>query len=187
LTTTEKPGNAFLTCRYFGISQKTFYKWKKRHNRCGLTTLEIRSCAPKRRRKRMIPVEKELRIKALRKTYITYGKEKPKVLYEKTYPDTVTTWQIQKTIEKRNLYYHPEKNNKLRRKRKLAEKKKRITELRNKTIQGFFFQVDTVAMFWNSIRRYIFTAADKTSRLAFSRMYKGASSFNTPHLSMSMS
>ncbi len=41
----------------------------------------------------MIPFEKNLRIKALRKKYIRYGKEKLKVLYEKLYPDdTVTSW-----------------------------------------------------------------------------------------------
>ena len=86
---------------------------------------------------------------------------------EKIYPDKVTTWQIQKTIEKYNLYYHPIKNEKLRRKRKLSQKKKRITELKNKTITGFFFQVDTISLFCSGLKRYIFTAIDKTSKLAF--------------------
>ena len=66
----------------------------------------------------------------------------------------------------------------LRRKRKLSQKKKRVTELKNKTITGFFFQVDTITLFRSGLKRYIFTAIDKTSKLAFSRMYKGASSFN---------
>jgi len=78
----------------------------------------------------MIPLEKQLRMKALRKKYIRYGKEKLKVLYEKIYPDKVTCWQIQKTIEKYNLSYHPRKNEKLRTKRKLAQKKKRVTDLK---------------------------------------------------------
>lgn len=174
----HKNRNASLTCRYFGISRKTFYKWKRRYNPWDLRTLETRSRAPKGRRKRMIPFEKELRIKALRKKYIRYGKEKLKVIYEKIYQDKVTCWQIQKTIEKYNLYYHPVKNEKLRRKRKLSEKKKRITELKNKIITGFFFQVDTISLFRGGLKRYIFTAIDKTSKLAFSRMYKGATSFN---------
>ena len=89
----RKTQNASLTCRYFGISRKTFYKWKRRYNRWDLRSLETRSRAPRRRRKRMIPLEKSLRIKALRKKYIRYGKEKLKVLYEKLYPDdTVTSW-----------------------------------------------------------------------------------------------
>ncbi len=126
----------------------------------------------------MFPFEKQLRIKALRKKYIRYGEEKLKLLYEKIYQDKVSSWQIQKTIEKYNLYYHPLKNEKLRRKRKLSEKKKRVTEPKNTTITGFFFQVDTVALFRRSLKRYIFTAIDKTSKLAFSRIYKGATSFN---------
>ena len=174
----RKSQNASLTCRYFGISRKTFYKWKKRYNRWDLRSLETRSRAPRKRRKRMIPFEKSLRIKALRKKYIRYGKEKLKVLYEKIYPDTVTCWQIQKTIEKYNLYYHPIRSEKLRRKRRLSQKKKRITELKHKQIKGFFFQVDTISLFRSGLRRYIFTAIDKTSKHAFSRMYKGASSFN---------
>jgi len=51
----------------------------------------------------MIPLEKELRIRALRKKYLRYGKEKLEVLYEKIYEDKITSWQIQKTIEKYNL------------------------------------------------------------------------------------
>jgi len=86
---------------------------------------------------------------------------------EKIYPDKITTWQIQKTIEKYNLYYHPINNEKLRRKRKHSQKKKRITELKNKTITGFFFQVDTISLFRSGLKRYIFTAIDKTSKLAF--------------------
>ncbi len=174
----HKSKNASLTCRHFGISRKTFCKWKKRYNPSDFRTLETKSRAPKRRRKRMFPFEKELRIKALRKKYIRYGKEKLKVLYEKIYQDKVSSWQIQKTIEKYNLYYHPLKNEKLRRKRKLSEKKKRVTELKNTTITGFFFQVDTVTLFRRGLKRYIFTAIDKTLKLAFSRMYKGATSFN---------
>ena len=72
----------------------------------------------------MIPFEKELRIKALRKKYIRYGKEKLKVLYEKIYSDKVTCWQIQKTIEKYNLYYHPVNNEKLKEEKEALRKEK---------------------------------------------------------------
>ncbi len=72
----------------------------------------------------MIPFEKELRIKALRKKYIRYGKEKLKVLYLKIYQDKVTCWQIQKTIEKYNLYYHPVNNEKLKEEKEALRKEK---------------------------------------------------------------
>jgi len=126
----------------------------------------------------MITLQQEDRIKALRKRYIRYGKEKLKVLYEKLYGEKISSWKIQKTIEKYNLYYNPIKNEKLRKRRKFSGKKKRITELKNKKITGFFFQVDTISIFWGGLKRYIFTATDRVSKLAFAQMYKAASSFN---------
>ena len=81
----------------------------------------------------------------------------------------ISAWHIQKTIEKYGLYYNPIKNQKLRRKRKLSGKKKRITELKNKKIDGFFFQVDTISIFWEGLKRSIFTATNRISKLAFAR------------------
>jgi transposase InsO family protein len=170
--------NASLTCRYFGISRKTFYKWLKRYNAYELSRLESRSRAPYRRRQREITFQQELKIRTLRKKYIRYGKEKLKILYEREYKEKISSWKLQKTIEKYNLYYHPIKNEKLRKKRKLAQRKKRITELKTTPIEGFFFQVDTIVIWWNHIKRYIFTAIDKNSKLSFARMYEKANSFN---------
>jgi transposase len=39
-------GNARLTCRYFGISPQTFYRWKNRYDPYDLTTLEEESRRP---------------------------------------------------------------------------------------------------------------------------------------------
>src|SRR4030043_48411 len=41
-------GNARLTCRYFGISAQTFYRWKRRYDPYNLTTLEEESRRPRR-------------------------------------------------------------------------------------------------------------------------------------------
>ena len=170
--------NVALTCRYFGISRKTFYKWLNRYDKHNLSTLESLSRAPMSKRKRELSLEQEGRIRTLRKKYIRYGKKKLSVLYEKFYKEKMSSWHVQKIIEKYNLYYNPMRNEKLRRKRKLSGKKKRITELKNKEIKNFFFQVDTISIFWGGLKRYIFTATEKVSRLAFARMYKAASSFN---------
>jgi len=40
--------NARLTCRHFGISPQTFYRWQKRYDYHHRKTLETRSCHPKR-------------------------------------------------------------------------------------------------------------------------------------------
>ena len=40
--------HAALTCRYFGISRQTFYRWHRRFDPHDLTTLEPRSHRPQR-------------------------------------------------------------------------------------------------------------------------------------------
>ncbi|PJE73314.1 MAG: hypothetical protein COV00_00520 [Candidatus Tagabacteria bacterium CG10_big_fil_rev_8_21_14_0_10_40_13] len=42
--------NVSLTCRYFGISRKTFYYWQKRYNPRRLESLEEKSRRPKNTR-----------------------------------------------------------------------------------------------------------------------------------------
>ena len=39
--------NARLTCRYFGISPQTFYRWKRRYDGSQLKSLENKTCRPK--------------------------------------------------------------------------------------------------------------------------------------------
>ena len=43
-------GNVAQTCRHFGISRQTFYRWQRRYDPYDLTTLEGRSHCPRRRR-----------------------------------------------------------------------------------------------------------------------------------------
>ena len=78
----HKHKNVSLTCRYFGISRKTFYYWKKRYDPSNLKTLEDRSRRPLDTRKWEVSRKQELKVIKLRKKHIRYGKEKLKVLYE---------------------------------------------------------------------------------------------------------
>ena len=162
--------NASLTCRHFGISRKTFYKWLKRYNPCYLASLESQDRAPKRRRQREITSNQELRIIQLRKQYIRYGKEKLARIYQSIYGETVSSWKIQKVIEKHKLYYHPQRAARIRRKRQRSLQKKRITELKQKRISGFLLQIDTIVVYWNNLKRYILTAIDKYSKIVFTRV-----------------
>src|SRR5271166_6177513 len=43
--------NVQRTCRHFGISRQTFYRWKRRFDRHELTTLEERSHRPRKVRR----------------------------------------------------------------------------------------------------------------------------------------
>ena len=170
--------NASLTCRHFGISRKTFHKWKKRFKKDTLCTLESLSRAPKRKRQREITLQQEQRIINLRKKYLRYGKEKLCLIYQNIYQENISSWKIQKVIERYKLYYHPQRTESIRRKRQRSLKKKRITELKKKKIKGFLISLDTVVIHWNGLKRYILTSIDKYSKISFARMYKTHSSSN---------
>ena len=72
--------NAALTCRYFGISRQTFYRWRRRYDPWNLTTLESRSPRPHHRRRPTWTVEQGERVRRLREQYPRWGKDKLAVL-----------------------------------------------------------------------------------------------------------
>ncbi len=73
-------GNAALTCRYFGISRQTFYRWKERYNPRDLRSLEERSHRPRRLRQPTWSWELALAVLHLREQYPRWGKDKLAVL-----------------------------------------------------------------------------------------------------------
>lgn len=174
----QKHNNVSLTCRHFGISRKTFYLWKNRYDHDNLSSLEDRDRAPIKRRQREITATQEQRIVALRRQYIRYGKEKLSLIYQQLYHEPISAWKIQKTIERYKLYYNPSKTAKIARKRQRAIKKKRITELKKKKISGFLLCLDVIVIYWSGLKRYIFTAIDSLSKVAFAHMYSTKSSYN---------
>ena len=161
------------TCRYFGIAPKTFHKWRLRYDPHDLTSLEDRSRRPKTTRRWQVTREEERRILALRTRYIRYGKMKLAVIYAWTYSETISSWKIQRVIEKHKLYFHPKKNQMTQAKRKRSRKKKRITELQKEPRTGFLVALDTVCLNVYGFRRYILTGIDIHDKIAFARMYPG--------------
>lgn len=72
--------NVSFTCRHFGISRQTFYRWKRRYDPLNLQTLESRSSCPKRKRLPTWTTEQILAVKAMRERYPSWGKAKLRVL-----------------------------------------------------------------------------------------------------------
>jgi putative transposase len=72
--------NAALTCRHFGISRQSFYRWRRRYNRWDLTSLEEQSRRPKRLRKPTWSLGVSQRVLKLREQYPRWGKDKLVVL-----------------------------------------------------------------------------------------------------------
>jgi len=168
----QKHKNVSLTCRYFGISRKTFYYWKKRYYPNNLKSLEDKSKRPLNTRKWEVSRKQELRVIELRKKHIRYGKEKLKILYEREYNESISSWKIQRVIERHNLYYHPIKTAKLRKKRRLSQRKRRITELQKVKRTGFLIALDGITLYGDKLKRHILTGIDIYSKVAFARMYK---------------
>lgn len=176
---TKAENNVCLTARRFGISRKTFYKW---HNRFqdgqNIKGLEDKDKAPRNTRQREITSKQEQRIISLRKQYIRENKFNIAIYYQREYKEEISSWKVQKVIEKYNLYYHPKKAYQTRKKRQRAINKKRIAELRKKHRSGFLIQVDTIVIWSNGVKRYIITAIDVFSKVAFAHIYKTHSSYN---------
>src|SRR5574341_775752 len=85
--------NARRTAAYFGISAKTFHKWKGRFDPQRQEWLEDQSRTPKHLRSWQVSRTQQQRVRRLRKRYPKYGKAKLKILYEQTYhePDRKST------------------------------------------------------------------------------------------------
>lgn len=72
--------NARLTCRYFGISPQSFYRWKRRYDRGHPETLEDRSHRPRRVRQPAYTQEEVKAVLKMREQYPRWGKDKLAVL-----------------------------------------------------------------------------------------------------------
>ena len=168
--------NAYITAKHFAITPKTFYKWHKRFDNGLVHKLEDESKAPKNTRQWTVTIKEQMRIKKLRLEHIHYGKKKLKKLYKDEYNETISTWKIESVIRRYSLYPDKVKQDKLLRKRRRQIKKNRIQGLELVDEHWFLFHLDTIVIYWGSIKRYILTAIDSHGKIAYARMYKNKSS-----------
>lgn len=75
--------NARLTCRYFGISPQTFYRWKRRYDPRHPENLEDQSHRPRRVRQPTYSVELVQAVVRLREGYPRWGKDKLVIFLQK--------------------------------------------------------------------------------------------------------
>src|SRR3990172_10722360 len=68
--------NAALTCRYFGISRQTFYRWRRRYHPRRLASLEERLRRARRIRQPTWSPALAQAVQELRETYPRWGKDK---------------------------------------------------------------------------------------------------------------
>ena len=170
--------NGKVTAAHFGISRKTFMKWKARFNPKDLISLADQSRAPKKKRAWTVTKEEEANIIGLRKSHLKWGKEKLKREYLKQYHQEVSTNKIQKVIVKHNLY--PEQKTRWKRLKQSRKRKKRvyIHKFTKKRELGFLWHTDAIILWWYGVRRVIFTAIEEITKIGYARAYSTNSSKN---------
>ncbi|MGH7360787.1 MAG: integrase core domain-containing protein [Candidatus Methylomirabilales bacterium] len=101
--------NAALTCRYFGISRQTFYRWRRRYDPTDLTSLEGRSHCPRRRRQPTWGPALAHAVRQLRERYPRWGKDKLAVLLRRqgTPVSTSMVGRILTTLKARGVLKEP--------------------------------------------------------------------------------
>lgn len=178
---TQGRKNVTKTSEQFGISRKTFHKWLNRFEKDHFQGLEEISKTPHTKRKRTISRGQELRIVRLRQKYLRSGKMNLKKRYENMYQESISSWHIQKVIEEKGLYYDKKKIQRTKKKQKQAQlqHKKRITTLLKHPLPHFLWHVDTVVFtLKEGGYRYLLTAIDEVSKLAYARLYTTHTSRN---------
>lgn len=174
----NKHGNARLTCRYFGISPQTFYRWKDRFDPYDLSTLEEMSRRPHRARQPETPVTVVERIQELRERYPRWGKEKLAVLLRREGIEISgsTVQRVMCRLRARGLLVEPENV----RQAKLARRRRRKPRYAVRKPKGYrvegpgdLVQVDTlqVRLCPNEIR-FQFSARDVFIKYDGVRAYK---------------
>lgn len=109
----------------------------------------------------------------LRKRHIRESAKKLAVRYGKLYPNErrLSAYQFECVIKKCRLYYNQKQNALLQKRRRRSAKKLRITQFHPKKKPLKTFEIDTVVLFWGSLKFYLLTAVDRLSRVAFARLY----------------
>ena len=174
--------NASRTCRRFGISRQTFYRWKRRFARHDLTTLEARSHRPRKVRQPTWTVELAERVLSLRKQYPRWGKDKLAVLLrrEKCTVSTSMVGRILGDLKRRGALHEPPKSAVLRQaRRKLRNRPWAIRKPKHWPIAqpGDLVEIDTkeIRMRGGVLLKH-FSARDVVSRWDVVEVHRRATS-----------
>ncbi len=174
--------NARKTCRYFGISAQTFYRWKNRFDPYDLTTLEEASRRPHHVRKGQTPEAIVSRVCQLRETYPRWGKDKLAVLLKREgiQISGATVGRVMKRLRERGLLVEPENV----RQAKLARQRRRKPRYAIRKPKGYrvdapgdLVQVDSLQIKLQSDDiRWQFSARDLICRWDCARAHRHCSS-----------
>jgi len=140
--------NVTLTCRHFGISRQTFYRWLKRYEPLDLTSLEGRSHRPHHRRKPTWSFHLEEKVLTLRLQFPRWGKDKLAVLLrqQKIAISTSMLGRILTSLKRRGRLVEPPRSGVPGSRRALRPRPYAVRKPRQYAVfrPGDLVQVDTV-------------------------------------------
>ena len=170
-------GNARATCRKYGISPTTFYRWKRRFSERGLRGLESLSRAPKSKRAPQIPWQTVDLVVKIRKRYPAWSKHKIAVILSRDHGITMSASSVGRILSRRGLYEKRGRKT-LRKAARARAAKRRAERWMKSAYPGSLVQVDTKHLSYGGHSYYQFTAVDCLTRLGFCRVYPSTVSKN---------
>jgi transposase InsO family protein len=159
----QKHKNGRLTCRYFGIPPKTFYKWFKRYKIRGVEGLESVSRKPHRFRESKIPLSHIDRVIHWRKLYPMYSKYKIGVLLDREDGIKMSASSVGRVFQKYKLFFPSAIPAKRQRHRQAAAKQHLAPYYRSRA-PGELAEADMKHVSFFGRRRYFFVGIDCVSK-----------------------
>ena len=156
-----------VTCRRFGIARSTFYRWRKRFDAQHLSSLERRSCRPRRCRQPTWHPDHVAAVLRLRERYPRWGKAKlqPLLAQQGIVLSGSMVGRILAHLTRRGLLVEPPRHRlrpQSRHPRPYAVRKPKDVQ---PTQPGDLVQLDTMQLRpLPGVVRYHFTAVDVVSR-----------------------
>lgn len=158
----KKHQNGRLTCRYFGIPPKTFYKWYKRYELRGIKGLERVSRRPHNFRKSKIPLKHIDRVIHWRKLYPVYSKYKIAILLEREDGIKLSASTVGRIFKQYKLFFPSAIPAKKQRFRRVA--KQHLHPYFRSKHPGELGEVDMKHVSFFGQRRYFFAGIDCVSK-----------------------
>lgn len=177
----KKHQNGRLTCRYFGIAPKTFYKWFDRFGQKGVRGLESVSRKPHKLRESKIPLSHINAVIHWRKLYPIYSKYKIAVLLEREECIRMSPSAVGRTIKKYNLFFKSPVPAKHMRNRKAAARQLLHPYYRSKR-PGELGEADMKHVSFFGQRRYFFAGIDCVSKRLVVHVGNTSSSIQASHV-----
>jgi len=172
--------NASLTCRHFGISPDTFYRWKRRFEPGRLVTLESFSTRPRNLRRSNIALEVIQRIVGLRRQNMALSKYKLATILRRDYEICLSPSTIGRILTKRGLTEEAATIKGIKRRKRINWKipRLRVSMEQRYKFPGNLVQIDTKQIIILGETFHQFTAVDCFTKIGYSKIYRNATTAN---------